>query len=145
VRLDATALWQLVPWYKFHERFANYTYSCFTWWVVFISLWYIYCICILLRISSKSTIEEWSHFKILQVWASVTGVATTAKKYESKEKNLGSRVEPFATWGLPLFWDVTQRWLVISYRRFVKVYWSRKVGNYQSTLCNIPEERRPHL
>jgi hypothetical protein len=37
------------------------------------------------------------HFNILQVWASVTSVTTTAQKYESKEINLGSGVEPIPT------------------------------------------------
>ena len=39
-------------------------------------------------------------FNILQVWASVTSVATTAEKYESKEINFGSGVEPVPTRGL---------------------------------------------
>jgi len=63
-----------------------------------------------------------------------------------------------------LFWDVTQRRLVVSYQRFGTTYrshlqgsssqtplkdgtntLSRNVGNYQPTLRNIPEERRCHL
>jgi hypothetical protein len=72
--------------------------------------------------------------------------------------------------GSSLFWDVTQRRLVISYRRFGTTYrfhlqrsskprflldylthedgsdrLSRNVGNYQSTLRNIPEERRSDM
>jgi hypothetical protein len=60
------------------------------------------------------------------------------------------------------FWDVTQRRLVVSYRRFGTTYWPISNGqavlkirprccpetsaaNYQSTLRNIPEERRSHL
>jgi len=53
-----------------------------------------------------------------------------------------------------LFWDVTQRGLVILYRRFETTYWPPKVGvmgcpetpiqNYQSTLRKIPEERRSY-
>jgi hypothetical protein len=61
-----------------------------------------------------------------------------------------------------LLWDVTQSKLVGSYRRFGATYrshiqgssliledWTnmllRNIGNYQSTLRNIPEERRSHL
>jgi hypothetical protein len=74
-----------------------------------------------------------------------------------------------------LFWDCTQRRLLISYRRFGLSYRSHlqrssslrrisyspwtasalkmgpigcsetSVNNYQSTLCNIPEERRSNL
>jgi hypothetical protein len=63
-----------------------------------------------------------------------------------------------------LFWDVTQRWLVVSYRRFGTTYLSHlhgssspdrhlqrtdclktSVSKKQSKLCNMPEERRPHL
>jgi hypothetical protein len=36
-------------------------------------------------------------FNIFQVWVSFTSVATTAEKYESKESNLGSGVEPIPT------------------------------------------------
>jgi hypothetical protein len=36
-------------------------------------------------------------FDILQVWVSVTTVATTAEKYESNEINLGSGVELIPT------------------------------------------------
>jgi hypothetical protein len=43
-------------------------------------------------------------------------------------------------------WDVMCRWLVVSYQRFGRTYLSqrlsRKVGKYQSRLCNIPEELR---
>ena len=61
-----------------------------------------------------------------------------------------------------LFWEVTQRGLVVIYRRFGAIYRShlrdclitedgadsvpkRPKNNYQSTLRNIPEERRRHL
>ena len=63
-----------------------------------------------------------------------------------------------------LCWDITQRWLVVSYRRLGTAFWSHlrgssspdrhlhptdcleaSVSNYQTTLCNISEERRPHL
>jgi len=63
-----------------------------------------------------------------------------------------------------LFWDVTQRWVVVSYRRFGTTYWSHlhgssspdrhlhpidclktSVSKNQPKLCNMPEERRPHL
>ena len=62
-----------------------------------------------------------------------------------------------------LFWEVTQRGLVISYRRFEATCPSHLQGssnqrssswtacpetsvtNYRSTLCNNPEERRNHL
>jgi hypothetical protein len=67
-----------------------------------------------------------------------------------------------ATLRSSLFWDVTQRRLVVSYRRFVTssrikqlTAWSLKMGPtgchetsvtyYQSTLRNIPEERRSRL
>jgi hypothetical protein len=64
----------------------------------------------------------------------------------------------------PLFWDVTQRRMLIPYRRFEttsRVRYSRvklifdcltmedgtdtSVRNCYFTLCNIPEERRYHL
>ena len=73
-------------------------------------------------------------------------------------------------WNTSLFWDVTQRRVVLSYRRFGITYrshvkqfkknefflncfthegrtdsLSRNIGNYQFTLCNIPEERRSKL
>jgi len=52
-----------------------------------------------------------------------------------------------------------QRTLVLRYRRFGTIFsshihltpdegtykMSRNVGNYQSTLCNIPEGRRSHI
>jgi hypothetical protein len=68
-----------------------------------------------------------------------------------------------------LFWDFTQRWLVVTDRRFgticpvlrvthsMKILLgsldlehgtdrlSRNVGIYPSRLCNFPEEQRPHL
>ena len=52
-----------------------------------------------------------------------------------------------------LFWKVMQHWLVFSYRHFGIAYRFRfqgpspetPVANYQSTLRNIPEERRPRL
>ena len=53
-----------------------------------------------------------------------------------------------------LFWEFTQRRLVVCYRRFGTTYRSIFKGqavqedlvtNYQSTLRNIPEERRSHL
>jgi len=67
-----------------------------------------------------------------------------------------------------LFWDVTQCRLVVGYRRFGTTYWShlqvsmnpkrrsldpsgwdtylsRNVCDNQSTLSNMPEERRSHL
>jgi hypothetical protein len=53
-----------------------------------------------------------------------------------------------------LFWDVTHRRLVVSYRRFGPTYKShlqgssrlaRNVGIYQSTLRNIPEKQISHL
>ena len=53
---------------------------------------------------------------------------------------------------LSFFWDVTQRGFLVSYRRVGTFYRSHRtgtlfriVGNYQSTLWNIPEERRFHL
>jgi len=50
-----------------------------------------------------------------------------------------------------LFWDVMQHRLSVIYRHFTAAYWShfqgssRPVTNYQSMLCNIPEEKRYHL
>jgi hypothetical protein len=72
-----------------------------------------------------------------------------------------------------LFWDITQRWVVIVYRRFGTTYrshlqrsrsprrlssltsWPLKIGPigcpetavqyYHSTLCNIAQERRSHF
>jgi hypothetical protein len=54
-----------------------------------------------------------------------------------------------------LFCDVTQRRLVVIYRRCGTTYWSLKMGpigcpamsvtNYESTVRKITEERRPHL
>jgi hypothetical protein len=67
-----------------------------------------------------------------------------------------------------LFWYITQRWVVVLYRRLGTTYrshlqvtltcwisWPLKMGpigspetlaqNLHSTLCNIPEERRSHL
>jgi hypothetical protein len=50
-----------------------------------------------------------------------------------------------------LFSDVTYRLLVVIYRRFGTTYrshlqeLSRNVDGYQSTLCNVLEERRSHL
>lgn len=48
-----------------------------------------------------------------------------------------------------LSYDITQRPLVISYRRFGKAgpigCPQTSVNKYQSTLRNIPEEREPHL
>jgi hypothetical protein len=63
-----------------------------------------------------------------------------------------------------LFWDVTQRSLVVSYGLFGTANWSHlhgssspdqylhpidclemSVSNYKPSLCNMPEERRPHL
>jgi hypothetical protein len=56
---------------------------------------------------------------------------------------------------LPLFWDITQRWMVILYWRFGVIYQSLEDGtnifsetsvtNFRSTLCNIPEEYRSHI
>ena len=47
-------------------------------------------------------------------------------------------------WDPSLFRDVTQRRLAAGYRRFGTIYRShlrrRNVGNYQPTLCNIPQE-----
>jgi len=57
-----------------------------------------------------------------------------------------------------LFWNVTQRYLIVSL--FGTIYWSHlqgsgtprpirypetSVSNYRSALCDVPEERRPHL
>jgi hypothetical protein len=73
--------------------------------------------------------------------------------------------------GSSLLWDVTQRRLVVGYRRFGTTCrsqlkasncprrfclycvmlqygparWARHVGNYQATLRNIPQERRSQL
>jgi hypothetical protein len=44
-----------------------------------------------------------------------------------------------------LSWDITQRKVVILYRRFVIAYLSRNVGNYWYTLQNIPEESRSQV
>ena len=61
-----------------------------------------------------------------------------------------------------LFWDITQRSVVVLYRRFGTTYWSHLEGsrplkmgplgcpemsvqNYQSAMCNISEEGRSHL
>jgi hypothetical protein len=62
-----------------------------------------------------------------------------------------------------LFWDITQRWVVVLYQRFGTTCRVHRRGstepvimgpigcpetsvqNYHSTLCNIPEERRSHL
>jgi hypothetical protein len=67
------------------------------------------------------------------------------------------------TWKVksPLFWDVTQRWVVVLYWYLGETYWSHLQGsrsptgriscpetsvhNYHATLCNIPEERKSHL
>ena len=78
-----------------------------------------------------------------------------------------SKDNEYATWNLrsALFWDITQRWVVVLYRRFGTNYlshlqgswtsWPLKMGpigfpetsvqNYHSTLCNIPEARRSQL
>ena len=48
-----------------------------------------------------------------------------------------------------LSYDITQRSLVISYRRFGTAVPigcpETSVSKYQSTLGNVPEEREPHL
>jgi len=44
-----------------------------------------------------------------------------------------------------VFCDVTQHWLVVTDRRFGRACLFRNVGNYQSTLRNIPEERMRSL
>jgi len=47
-----------------------------------------------------------------------------------------------------LFWDISQRRLAVSHRRSHRQRSASpetSVTNYQSTLRNIPEERRSHL
>jgi hypothetical protein len=54
----------------------------------------------------------------------------------------------FVRLGSSLFWDVIQRWSVVtdvSDSQSVPCWMPRNVGNYQSTLRNIAEERGPHL
>ena len=82
------------------------------------------------------------------------------KRREGTEEEVGSSVsDVWFQMRFSLFWDVTQRRLVVSYRRFgincrVPPSWPLKkepigraetsVGNYQFTLRDIPEEIMSH-